>query len=255
MTTAPLQSLLLRAIVSVSTLKIDGSVSDIDLKNLDLSVLKGLEVGECGDILGADGEVVGKMEAGDLAYPVGSTISEDGEILDEDGYVISRGSVFPDKAQELADKAKGNLPDVNVLDGLEVGEGGDILGPDGKPLGKITEGNPEDLVGMTLGSGGDGKIKTLTYRVRGIPSGLDKVGTQSLLQAALGTRDLIIDSLAAATSRQVATVRLPGKQERLNGRKRQWQVSAHGVTMTVDTHFGGFTPLHDPETNAEPTFE
>ena len=105
------------------------------------------------------------------------------------------------------------------------------------------------------GSREDEKTKTLTYRVRGIPSRLDKAGAQSLLQAALDTRDVIIDSLASATLRQVATVRLPGRPRKLNGGKRQWQVSADGITMTVDTHFGGFTSLHDPETNAEPTFE
>ena len=122
---------------------------------VDLSVLKGLEVGEGGDILGADGEVIGKIEEGDPEDLVGKTIGEDGEILDEDGDVIGRATVLPEKAQELADKAKGGLPDVNVLDGLEVGEGGEILGPDGTPLGKITEGNPEDLVGMTLNENGE----------------------------------------------------------------------------------------------------
>ena len=122
---------------------------------VDLSVLKGLEVGEGGEILGADGEAVGKIEEGDPEDLVGKTIGDDGEILDEDGDVIGRATVLPDKAQELADKAKGDLPDVNVLDGLEVGEGGEILGPDGTPLGKITEGNPEDLVGMTLNENGE----------------------------------------------------------------------------------------------------
>ena len=82
-------------------------------------------------------------------------MATNGEILDEDGDVIGRASVLPDKAQELADKAKADLPDVNVLDGLEVGEGGEILGPDGSPLGKITEGNPEDLVGKTLNENGE----------------------------------------------------------------------------------------------------
>lgn len=94
----------------------------------------------------------------------------------------------------------------------------------------------------------------LTYRVRGIPNGLDKDGAETLLQAAI----VIIDSLAAASSKQVATVRLPGRSVKLkewgNG-KWQWQVSAHGISMTVDTHFGGFTPLHDSKSNAEPTFE
>lgn len=122
---------------------------------VDLSVLKGLEVGEGGEILGADGEAVGKIEEGDPEDLVGKTIGDDGEILDEDGDVIGRATVLPEKVQELADKAKGNLPDINVLDGLEVGEGGEILGPDGTPLGKITEGNPEDLVGMTLNENGE----------------------------------------------------------------------------------------------------
>ena len=106
---------------------------------------------------------------------------------------------------------------------------------------------------------GDIELETLlTYRVRGIPNGLDKGGAETLLQAAFRTNNVIIDSLAAASSKQVATVRLPGRsvklKERGNG-KRQWQVSAHGISMTVDTHFGGFTPLHDSKSNAEPTFE
>ena len=133
----------------------DAAEGAADELPVDLSVLKGLEVGEGGEILGADGEAIGKIEEGDPEDLVGKTIGDDGEILDEDGDVIGRATVLPDKAQELADKAKGDLPDVNVLDGLEVGEGGEILGPDGTPLGKITEGNPEDLVGMTLNENGE----------------------------------------------------------------------------------------------------
>ncbi len=122
---------------------------------VDLSVLKGLEVGEGGEILGADGEPIGKIEEGDPEDLIGKTVDENGEILDEDGDVIGRATVLPGKAKELADKAKGGLPNINVLDGLEVGEGGDIMGPDGTPLGKITEGNPDDLIGMTLNENGE----------------------------------------------------------------------------------------------------
>ena len=133
----------------------DAAEGVVDELPVDLSVLKGLEVGEGGEIVDADGEAVGKIEEGDPEDLVGKTIGDDGEILDEDGDVIGRATVLPDKAQELADKAKGDLPDINVLDGLEVGEGGEILGPDGTTLGKITEGNPEDLVGMTLNENGE----------------------------------------------------------------------------------------------------
>lgn len=100
--------------------------------------------------------------------------------------------------------------------------------------------------------------RALTYRVRGIPNGLDKAGAKSLLLAALEIEDVTIDSLAAASSKQVATVRVPGKQSKLKGwgdSKRQWQVSARGISMTVDTHFGGFTPLHDPKDDGGPVFE
>ena len=133
----------------------DAAEGALDELPVDLSILKGLEVGEGGEILGADGEAVGKLEEGDPEDLVGKTIGDDGEILDEDGDVIGRATVLPEKAQALADKAKGELPDVNVLEGLEVGEGGEILGPDGTPLGKITEGNPEDLIGMTLNENGE----------------------------------------------------------------------------------------------------
>jgi hypothetical protein len=122
---------------------------------VDLSVLKGLKVGEGGVILGEDGEPLGQLEEGDPEDLVGQEIGDNGEILDEDGDVIGVATVLPDKAKQLAEKAKGRLPDVGVLEGLEVGENGDILGPDGTPLGKITEGDPADLVGYTLNEKGE----------------------------------------------------------------------------------------------------
>ncbi|MCJ1468877.1 hypothetical protein MMC07_007507 [Pseudocyphellaria aurata] len=122
---------------------------------VDLSVLKGLEVGEGGEILGPDGEPLGQLDEGDPEDLVGKTIGDDGEILDEDGDVIGRASVLPDKAKELADQAKEDLPDIAVLDGLEVGEDGDILGADGTPLGKIVDGDPKDLVGLKLNEKGE----------------------------------------------------------------------------------------------------
>ena len=126
-----------------------------ELPQPDLSILKGLEVGEGGEILDKDGNPIGQVEEGDPEDLIGREIGDDGEILDEDGDVIGRVGVNPEKAQELADKAKEGLPGVNVLDGLEVGDDGQILGPDGLPLGKITEGNPEDLVGYTLNENGE----------------------------------------------------------------------------------------------------
>ena len=65
------------------------------------------------------------------------------------------------------------------------------------------------------GSLGHEITRALTYRVRGIPNGLDKAGAMDLLLAALETHDVIIDSLTAARSKQIATIRVPGKPLKL----------------------------------------
>lgn len=51
----------------------------------ELSVLKGLEVQENGDILDKEGNAIGRINEGDPADLVGMALNEDGEILDEDG--------------------------------------------------------------------------------------------------------------------------------------------------------------------------
>ena len=137
----------------------DAAGDVLDEFPVDLSILKGLEVGEGGEILGPDGEPFGQLEEGNPEDLIGQTIGDNGEILDEDGDPIGRAVVLPEKARELAEqaaeKAKAALPDISVLEGLEVGEGGDIMGPDGTPLGKITEGDPADLVGQKLNANGE----------------------------------------------------------------------------------------------------
>ena len=136
---------------------VDGAVDGVtDQVPVDLSVLKGLEVGEGGEILGPDGEPLGQLDEGDPEDLIGKTIGDDGEILDEDGDVIGRASVLPEKAKELAEKAaEEELPDVNVLEGMKVAEDGQIIDEDGNALGKVTEGEAEDLVGQTVNEKGE----------------------------------------------------------------------------------------------------
>lgn len=150
----------------------------------DLSILKGLKVSENGDIFDKQGSPIGKLEEGDPADLEGYEIGDDGEILDEDGDVVGRAIVLPEKIQDLAGQAQNtakeagegvgiSLPGLNVLDGLEVQENGDIFGPDGNILGRITEGDPADLVGMVLNADGEvldedgdvvGRAKTLPQK-------------------------------------------------------------------------------------------
>ena len=52
-------------------------------------------------------------------------------------------------------QAKNGLPDISILEGREVGEDGDITGPDGTLIGKITEGDVEDIVGYIINRRGE----------------------------------------------------------------------------------------------------
>ena len=121
----------------------------------DIGVLDGLEVGEDGNIMGADGTPLGKLVEGDPKDLKGLKLNEKGEIVDEDGDVVGRAEVIPGDAVDAADEAKDELPDVGALEGLEVGEGGEIMGQDGTPLGKIIEGDTEDLVGQKINDQGE----------------------------------------------------------------------------------------------------
>lgn len=95
--------------------------------------------------------------------------------------------------------------------------------------------------------------KRFTYRVRGIPQVFDLLGTRTLLEGALETH-CTVESLALNLGKrkdQVATIRLVEDSTKLQGPRTEWRLHAVGAdgsstTLTIDTHFDGLTPLHDP---------
>ena len=107
-------------------------------------------------------------------------------------------------------------------------------------------------------------VRALTYRARGIPQGLDVEGARTLLCASLEAEVFSLDSLAASSDGKkgrVATFRLSGHSAKLDGDRTEWLVpaarldGAGGKQLLVDTHFEGFTPLHDPIGNSEDAIE
>ena len=136
-----------------------------DTAPLDLSALKGLNVAEGGQVLDQDGNPVGRVVEGDPEDLVGQTIEDEGEIVDEDGDLIGRVDILNDAAdqsKEVATEGQSKLDHANdvvtnlaELDGLPVSEGGVIKNAAGQAVGKIIEGDSEDLIGYTLNDEGE----------------------------------------------------------------------------------------------------
>jgi Protein of unknown function (DUF3659) len=125
---------------------------------LDISALKGLEIGDGGKVLDKSGNPLGEVVEGDPDDLVGQTVGDDGEIVDEDGDLIGRVDLLDDvqnKVTETLGQVKDNLPSLEDLAGLPVSEGGEIKDKDGNVIGRIVEGEPADLVGHTLNEAGE----------------------------------------------------------------------------------------------------
>lgn len=133
---------------------------------IGLPALKGLEVADEGKIYGKDGNALGRVVEGDPNDLIGQVVGDDGEILDEDGDAIGRVEVLPEtnerpdqgagQDEEQVNEAGKNVPvDFGSLQGLKVGEEGNIKSSDGEVVAKVVEGDPDDLVGFALNDQGE----------------------------------------------------------------------------------------------------
>ncbi|KAL4882989.1 hypothetical protein BJY04DRAFT_226791 [Aspergillus karnatakaensis] len=137
------------------------------VKDISLSDLNGLHVGDGGNILNELGRPIGEVVEGDPADLLGQTVSRDGEILDEDGDLIglvdilhpdtaearlrmldpSRQTiVVPEEAIEDDNEADdespdGGMPDISALEGLTCNTLGNVVTPDGVAVGELIDGD------------------------------------------------------------------------------------------------------------------
>ncbi|PYH83771.1 hypothetical protein BO82DRAFT_352519 [Aspergillus uvarum CBS 121591] len=181
------------------TPSLNGGPTESHPEHLDLSVLKGLEVGEDGLIHDQDGNAIGRLVEGKPEDLVGYTVGDNGEILDEDGDLIGVVDVLaeafqnqqdgvdasqaggPDEDQEeeeeeeegqheqtngivdqaadtvgqAADTATAAVSNVADLAGKAVSESGDIKDDAGQTVGKLVEGEPEELAGKVPNDQGE----------------------------------------------------------------------------------------------------
>jgi len=157
----------------------------------DLNVLKGLEVGEDGNINDAEGNPIGKLSEGDAEDLEGYPIGDNGEILDDDGDLVGRCELLPEEikrqikearenGEELPEGAEqylsdaeddeeqgeddddeddeeddNNLPGLSIMEGLTCQVDGLIYDSEGNTIGKVTEGDPAELQNATLNANGE----------------------------------------------------------------------------------------------------
>lgn len=148
-----------------------------NIAGIDLSSLKGFEIGGGGQVLGKDGNPLGWVVEGEPESLVGRTIGDNGEIQGDNGDITGRVELLPEVAQETVDQTKGAATSLADLDGLPVSDGGVIKDKAGQDIGRVVEGDAQELLGYAPNSkgeilDGDGD---LVGRVELIPKALKNI--------------------------------------------------------------------------------
>ena len=126
-------------------------------KGLDqgLEALNGLEIGQDGQVLGKEGNPLGRLTEGDPESLIGRTVGDNGEILGDDGGLIGRVEALPEAVQGAANQAKDAVTSLAGLNDLPVSDGGLIKDNTGQTVGKVVEGDVENLVGYSPNDKGE----------------------------------------------------------------------------------------------------
>lgn len=177
-------------------------------KGLDqgLAVLSGLQIGQDGQVLGKEGNPLGRLTEGDPESLVGRTVADNGEILGDDGGLIGRVEALPEAVQGVTNQAKDAVTSLADLNGLPVSDGGLIKDNTGQTVGKVVEGDIENLVGYFPNEKGEiedngdlvGRVEPIQNVQDAATNGLARV--EALPETAQGATDQVKDTVASAAS-------------------------------------------------------
>jgi hypothetical protein len=115
----------------------------------DISTLEGLKCNKFGNIVNADGTVVGELVEGDAKKLArdGCQLDAQGQFWDNQGHVIGRAKVIPVEEEE-----QGPFADSGDI---YVAEDGWVKDEGGRVVGKVVEGDAKKLVGRAVDDDGD----------------------------------------------------------------------------------------------------
>ncbi|KAI1436511.1 hypothetical protein GGR50DRAFT_693124 [Xylaria sp. CBS 124048] len=154
-------------------------------------------IAENGRVTDSKDNILGKLAEGidpkDLAGKDIKSVDQHGNLLGDDEANLGRVDIAPDgdiaerikkeipEASEHLDAIEGmkkqaEIPDLSILEGLNINKAGNILDENGKPLGKVKSGDLEKLVGKAPDK--DGKVHDDEGNVIGeveiLPEDIDK---------------------------------------------------------------------------------
>jgi hypothetical protein len=126
-----------------------------------IEALEGQEINSEGQIVDAEGNVLGELAEGDLEQVKGMTINDKGEVIDEEGNVIGKVQLAEGAEEKLADLVP--QIDIRILEGLKVNKKGKILDEEGEAIGELIDGEASDCAGKKVNGKGevldkDGKV-------------------------------------------------------------------------------------------------
>ncbi|PNP77732.1 hypothetical protein FNYG_08813 [Fusarium nygamai] len=121
----------------------------------DYSILKGTTVDKNGNLVNEKGHLFGKVVEGEIKQLIGLTSDEQGTIWDKTGKKVG-------KAEPLPEWERGEQKDFSILKGAVVDKEGGLTNDKGDTIGKVTEGEIRQLVGLKSDENGkiwrDGKV-------------------------------------------------------------------------------------------------
>ncbi|KAL5611076.1 hypothetical protein FOBRF1_007193 [Fusarium oxysporum] len=115
----------------------------------DYSILKGTTVDKNGNLVNEKGHLFGKVVEGEIKQLIGLASDDQGIIWDRTGKAVG-------KAEPLPEWERGEQKDFSILKGAVVDKEGGLTNDKGDTIGKVTEGEIRQLVGLK--SDENGKI-------------------------------------------------------------------------------------------------
>lgn len=117
---------------------------------IDLSSLIGKTLNKQGNVIGDEGVPIARLVEGNVKELAGRKIGEEGQIWNDAGKVIGRVELIPEHERES--RPEGPFAG---LEDLRVVADGNVADEDGNIVGRIVDGNPKRLIGLSVDEDGD----------------------------------------------------------------------------------------------------